>query len=44
VAFLMFRLFGHARWLRRGWAWQGYRQWQGYRHGYGHRHARYLRC
>jgi hypothetical protein len=43
VAFLTLRLFGHARWLRRGWAWQGYRQWQGYRHGYGHRHARYSR-
>jgi hypothetical protein len=38
VAFLMFRLFGHARWLRRGWAWQGYRR------GYGHRHGRYSRC
>ena len=35
LAFLTLRLFGHARWLRRGWGWQGYR------HGYGHRHGRY---
>lgn len=38
VAFLMFRLFGHARWLRRGWVWQAYR------HRYGRRHGRYSRC
>jgi hypothetical protein len=38
VGFLMLRLFGHARWLRRGWAWQAYR------HRYGHRHGRYSRC
>jgi len=38
VAFLVFRLSGHARWLRRGWAWQGYR------HGYGYRRGRYSGC
>ncbi len=37
LAILTLRLFGHARWLRRGWAWQAYR------HRYGHRHGRYSR-
>jgi hypothetical protein len=56
VAFLTLRLFGHARWLRRGWAWQAYRQGYGQRHGHGHQHehghehgygyrrGRYSRC
>jgi hypothetical protein len=34
VAFLIFRLSGHARRLRHGWAWPEYR------HGYGHRRGR----
>jgi Domain of unknown function (DUF1707) len=44
VGFLMFRLYGRARWLRRGWSWRGYRPGYGYRPAYGYRHARYSRC